>query len=93
MCVKDHAALFSILSMEVDSALLYQVFNTIVLTISNCVEDRCLSLSVEIICITSLLYEILHDFFVTFSSSIENGCLAIAVGVIGLAAMFKEQLH
>ena len=89
--MEDQAPLFSILSMEVDWTLLNQVFDTIKLAISNCVENRSLALSVEVIWVTSLLYEILEYFFVSFSSSIENGCLTITVGVVGLAAIFKEQ--
>ena len=89
--MEDQAPVFLILSVEVDWTLLNQVFDTIKLAISNCVENRSLALSVKVIWVTSRLYEILEYFFVTFSSSIENGCLTITVGVVGLAAIFKEQ--
>lgn len=55
--MEDKATFFIILSLEVDLALLNQVFNTLNLTLSNCVENGSLALRVKEVWITSLLYE------------------------------------
>ena len=84
----DQAMVFIIFSVEVDFALLDKIFNTICLALSNCIENRRLTLRVEKVWISTLLNEQLENIFEAFSGSIENGSLAIAVGMVSLTAMF-----
>ena len=55
--MEDQAVVFIILSLEVDFALINQIFNTINLALSNCIENWCLALRVEEVRVGSLLYK------------------------------------
>ena len=53
--MEDQAMVFIILSLEVDFALVNQIFNTIDLALSNCIENWCLTLRVEEVRISSCI--------------------------------------
>ena len=82
---------FIILSLQVDVALLNQVFGTIKLALFYCQENRCLALIVDIVWIASLLSQKFANFYISFSSCIKHRRLPIAVDMISFAAMFNQQ--
>lgn len=93
MCMENQTAIFLILSMDVNLAVVDQIFDTVILAVSNSVEDWGLAFGVKIVWVTAFLDQIFHDLFVAFACSIKDGGLTVAVGVIGFATVLEEKLH
>ena len=55
--MEDQATVLSILSVDVDGALLNQIFNTIILALSNCIENWCLALIIHEVRVTPRFYQ------------------------------------
>ena len=82
---------FVIFTSKIDCAFIHQKIYTILLTLSDCIEDRCLTVVVHMIWITTLLNKHLHYVFMAFSRRVKDRRLAITIHMVRFASIFQEK--